>query len=116
MLSNTERMGGPALNAAAPPERKTSRDPVRSLQSTVPHPKKEDTACTANPNQISSTQLHLVKGIRAPGVSHHLDTALIADTTLIADTILIAEAPHPAGRAAEIPPCTLPGSDQWPKL
>ena len=66
MLSDTERMGSPALNAAAPPERKTSKDPVRSLQSTAPHPEKEDTACTANPNQISSTWPCLVGGIRAP--------------------------------------------------
>ena len=116
MLSNTERIGSPALNAAAPPERKTSRDLVRSLQSTVPHPKKEDAACTANLNQISSTQPHLVGGIQAPGVSHHSDTALIADPNFIADTTLIAEAPHPAGHVTEIPPHTLPGRDQWPKL
>ena len=44
-------------------ERKTSKDPVRSLQSTVPHPKKEDTACTANPNQISSN-------LASPGRRH----------------------------------------------
>ena len=75
----------------------------------VPHLKKEDTACTKSPNQISSTWLHLVEGVQAPRVSHHSDTALIADTTLI------AEAPHPAGRVTEIPPRTLPGRDQWSK-
>ena len=116
MLSDTERMGGPAINTAAPPERKMSRDSVRNLQSMVPHPKKEDAACTTNPNQISSTQLCLEGGVQAPGVSHHLDTALIADPDLIADTTLIAEAPCLAGHVAEIPPCTLPGRDQWPKL
>ena len=116
MPSDTERMGGPVLNAAAPPKRKTSRDPVRSLQSMAPHPEKEDAACTANSNQISCTQLHLVEGIWAPGVSHPSDTALIGDTTLIADTALIAEAPCPAGHATEIPLRTLPGSNQWPKL
>ena len=110
MPFDTERMGGPAINAAAPPERKTSRDPIRNLQSTVPHPKKENAACTTNPNQISSTQLHLEGGVQAPGVSHHSDTALIADITLI------AEAPCLAGRITEIPPRTLPGRDQWPKL
>ena len=110
MPSDTERMGGPALNTAAPPERKTSKDPMRSLQSTAPHPKKEDAACTANPNQISSTQPCLVGGVRAPGVSHH------SDTDLIADTVLIAEAPCPAGHITEIPPHTPPGRDQWPKL
>ena len=82
----------------------------------APHPEKEDTACTANPNQISSTQPHLVGGIWAPRVSHHLDTALMADPNIIADTVLIAEAPHPASYITEIPPRTLPGRDQWPKL
>ena len=80
------------------------------------HPEKEDTACTANLNQISSSQPCLVGGIRAPGVSHHSDTALIADPNLIADTALIAKAPRLAGHVTEIPPCTLPGRDQWPKL
>ena len=84
MSSDTKRMGGPAINAAVPLERKTSRDPVRSLQSMAPHPEKEDAAYTTNPNQISSTQLHLVESVRAPRVSHHSDTALIVDTTLIA--------------------------------
>ena len=107
MPSDTKRMGGPALNAAAPPERKTSRDPMRSPQSTALHPMKEDVACTANPNQISSTRLHLVEGVRASRVSHHSDTALIADTNPIADTTLIAGAPCPASHIAEIPPCTL---------
>ena len=116
MLSNTERICGPALNTTVPPKRKTSRDLVRSLQSTAPHPKKEDAACTANLNQISSTRPCLVGGVQAPRVSHHLDTALIADPDLIADTALIAEAPHPASHVAEIPPRTLPGRDQWPKL
>ena len=68
----------------------------------APHPKKEDPACTANPNQISSSRPHLVEGIQVPGVSHHPDTAPIA------------EAPSLAGLAAGIPPRTLPGSDQWP--
>ena len=76
----------------------------------VPHPEREDAACIENPNQISSSLLCLVKGIWAPRVSHHQDTALIADTTPT------AEAPCPAGHTAEIPPRTLPGSDQWPKL
>ena len=116
MLSDTERMGGLALNATAPPERKTSRDPVKSLQSTAPHPEKEDAACTTNLNQISSTRPHLVGGIWAPGVSHHSDTTLIADPDLIADTALIAKAPCPASHITEIPPHTLPGRDQWPKL
>ena len=106
MPSDTERMGGPALNVAIPPERKMSRDPVRSLQSMEPHPEKEDTACTANPNQISSTRPHLVGGVRAPGVSHHLDTALIADLNLIADTTLIAKAPCPAGHFRDSTPHT----------
>ena len=106
MPSYTERMGSPAISAAAPPERKTSRDPMRSLPSMAPHPKKEDTACTKSPNQISSTRLRLVEGVRAPRVSHNSDTALIVDTALI------AEAPHLVSNAAEIPPCTLPGSDQ----
>ena len=110
MPSDTKRMGGPALNTTAPPERKTSRDPMRSLRSMTPHPEKEDTACTANLNQISNTWPCLVGGIRAPRVSHHLDTAPIADTALI------AEAPCPAGHITEIPPHTLPGRDQWPKL
>ena len=114
--SNTERMGGPASKAAAPPERKMSRDPMRSLQSMAPHPEKEDTACTANPNQTSSTWPRLVGGIWAPRVSHHLDTALIADPDLKADTALIAEAPCLAGHVTEIPPHTLPGRGQWPKL
>ena len=69
----------------------------------VPHPEKEDAACTANLNQISSTWPHLVGGIRAPRVSHHSDTALIADPDLI------AEAPCPASHVTEIPPHTLPG-------
>ena len=116
MPSDTERMGGPAINTVAPPERKMSRDPLRNLQSMVPHPEKEDAACTANPNQISSTQLCLEGGIRTPRVSHHSDTALIADPDLIADTTLIAEVPRLASRVTEIPPCTLPGRDQWPKL
>ena len=128
MPSDTERMGSQALNTAAPPERKMSRDPMRSLQSMAPHPEKEDAACTANPNQTSSTQPHLVGGIWAPRVSHHSDTALIADhdlktdTTLIADpdlkadTTLIAEAPCLAGHVTEIPPHILPGRGQWPKL
>ena len=116
MLSDTKRMGSPASNTAAPPERKTSRDPMRSLQSMALHPKKEDAACTTNPNQISSTQPHLVGGIQAPRVSHHSDTALIVDPDLIADTVLIAEAPCPASHVTEIPPHTLPGRGQWPKL
>ena len=33
----------------------------------APHPEREDAACTENPNQISSTQLHLEEGIWAPG-------------------------------------------------
>ena len=82
----------------------------------VPHPEKEDAACTANPNQISSTRLRLVKGVWASRVSHHLETTLIADTTLITDTTLIAEAPCLVSHTTEIPPRTLPGSDQWPKL
>ena len=82
----------------------------------MPHPEKEDAACTANPNQISSTQPRLVGGVLAPGVSHHSDTALTADPDLIADTVLIAEAPRLAGHVTEIPPRTLPGRDQWPKL
>ena len=82
----------------------------------VPHPEKEDAACTANPNQISSTRPHLVGGVWAPGVSHHSDTSLIGDPDLIADTTLIAKAPHLASHIAEIPPHTLLGRDQWPKL
>ena len=54
----------------------------------------EDKACTANPNQISSS--------RVPRVSHY------------PDTIPIAEAPCLAGLATGIPPHTPPGSDQWP--
>ena len=61
--SDVKRMGDPVISAAAPPKRKTSRDPVRSLQSMVPCTKKEDAACTVNPNQISSSQPHLVEGI-----------------------------------------------------
>ena len=116
MLSNTERMGSPASNAAVPPETKTSRDPMRSLQSMALHPEKEDAACTANPNQISSTRPHLVGGIWAPGVSHHLDTTLIADPDPIADSALIAKAPCLASHVTEIPPHPLLGRDQWPKL
>ena len=82
MLSDTEKMGGPASNATAPPERKMSRDPVRSLQSMALHPEKEYTACTANLNQTSSTQARLVEGVQAPTVSHHSDTALTADPDL----------------------------------
>ena len=78
-------------------------------------PEKEDTAYTANINQISSSWPHLVGGIRAPGVSHHLDTALIAEPDLIADTTLTAKAPCPASHIAEISPSMLPGRDQWPK-
>ena len=111
MLSDTERMGGPALNAAAPPKRKTSRDLMRSLQSMALQPEKEDAACTTNLSQISSTQPHLVGGVWAPGVSHYSDTALIADPDLIADTALIAKAPCPASHVAEIPSRTLPGRD-----
>ena len=102
MPSDDERMGGPAISAAAPPKRKTSRDPVRSLQSMAPHPEKEDAACTTNPNQISSSQPRLVEGIQVPRVSHHLDTALIA------------EDPCLASLATGIPPHTPPGSNQWP--
>ena len=116
MPSDTKRMGSPALNTTEPPERKMSSDLVRSLQSTVLHPEKGDAACTTNLNQISSTWPHLVGGVRASGVSHYSDTALIADPNLIADTILIAEAPCPASHITEIPPHTLPGRDQWPKL
>ena len=72
----------------------------------VPHLKKEDAACTANPNQISSTRPCLVGGIWAPRVSHHLDITLIADPNLIADTALIAEAPCPASHVTEITPPT----------
>ena len=82
----------------------------------APHPEKEDTACTASPNQISNTWPHLVGGIWAPGASQHSDTTLIADPDLKADTALIAEAPHLASHITEIPPHTLPGRDQWPKL
>ena len=78
----------------------------------APHPKKEDAACTTNSNQTSSTQPHLVGGVRAPRVSHHLDTTLIADPDLKADTTLIAEAPCLASHVTEIPPRTLPGRDQ----
>ena len=95
MPSDTERMGGPAINAAVPPERRTSRDPVRNRQSTVPHPEKEDAAYTANPNQISSTRLRLGRSIWAAGVSHHSDTALIADPNLTADTTPIAKSSIP---------------------
>ena len=116
MPSDTKRMGSPAINAAVPPERRTSRDPMRNHQSTAPHPKKEDAAYTSNPNQISSTQLRLGGGVQAPGVSHHSDTTLIADPNLTADTAPIAKAPCLAGHVAEIPPHTLPGRDQWPKL
>ena len=116
MLSDTERMGGPAKNAAAPPERRTSKDPLRNHQSMVPHPEKEDAAYTTNPSQISSTWLHLGRGVRAPRVSHHLGTALIADPDLTADTAPIAKAPCLASCVTEIPPHTLPGRDQWPKL
>ena len=73
-------------------------------------PEKEDAACIANPNQISSTQPRLVGGVWAPRVSHHLDTDLIADT------VLIAKAPRLAGHVTEIPSRGPPGRDQWPKL
>ena len=61
MPSDAKRMGDPVISTAVPPERKMSRDPMRSLQSTAPHPEKEDAACTANPNQISSSRLRLVE-------------------------------------------------------
>ena len=102
MPSDAKRMGSPVISTAAPSERKMSRDPVKSLQSMVQCPEKEDAACTTNPNQISSSQPCLVEGVQVPGVSHY------------PDTISIAEAPRLAGLAAGIPPCTLPGSDQWP--
>ena len=100
MPPDAEKMGTPVTSAAAPPERKMSRDPVRSLQGLVPCPGKEDEACTTNPNQISSSQLHLVEGVRVPRVSHHLDHTQIA------------EAQHPAGLITGIPPCTVVGSNQ----
>ena len=102
MPPNTERMGDPVISATVPPERKASRDPVRSLQSTAPHPEKGEEACTANPNRFSSSRPRLVEGVRVPRVSHH------------PDTIPIAEAPCPAGLAAGIPPRTPPGNNQWP--
>ena len=101
MPPDAVRMDNPVTSTEAPPERKMSRDPVRSLQSMAPRPKNKDAACTANPNQISSSRPHLV-GIQVPGVSHH------------PDTVPIAEAPRPAGLIAGIPPHTLPGSNQWP--
>ena len=114
--SDTERMGSPAINTTASSERSMSRDPMRNCQSMAPHPEKEDTAYTSNPNQISSTWLCLGRGIWASRVSHHLGTTLIADPDLTADTAPIAEAPCTADRVTEIPPHTLPGRDQWPKL
>ena len=75
-------MGGLASNATVPPERKMQRDPMRSLQIMALHPEKEDAACTANPNQTSSTWPCLVGGVQAPAVSHHSDTALTADPDL----------------------------------
>ena len=97
---DAEKTGALVISTAAPPKRIMSRDPVRSLQSPAPHPEKEDEACTTNPSQISSSRPRLVGGIEVPGVSHHLDT------------ILIAEAQHPASLVTWIPPHTLLGSDQ----
>ena len=102
MLPDAERMGDPVISTAVPPKRKMSRDPVKSLQSTVPHPKKEDEACTVNPNQISSSRHHLVEGVRVPGVSHHLDHARIVEALPLASLI------------TGIPPRTPLGSDQSP--
>ena len=100
--SDAKRMGDPVTSATAPLGRKMSRGPMRSLQSTVPRPEKEDAACTINPNQTSSTRPRLVEGIQVRRVSHH------------PDTVPTAEAPPPASLTAGIPPHILPGSDQWP--
>ena len=102
MLPDAKKMGNLVISAAVPPERKMSRDPVRSLQSMAPCPKKEDEVYTANPNQISSSWLRLVEGVWVLGVSHHLDHARIV------------EALPPAGLITGIPPHTLLGSDQAP--
>ena len=100
MLPDAKKMGTPVTSTTAPPKRRMSRDPMRSLWSLAPRPRKEDEACTASPSQISSSQLRPVEGVWVPGVSHHLDH------------VPIAEAQHLAGLITGIPPRTLLGSDQ----
>ena len=95
-------MGNPLISTAALSMRKMLRDPVRSLLSMAPCPEKEDEACTANPNQISSSQLHLVEGVQVPRVSHHLDHARIVEALPLAGVI------------TGIPPRIPLGSDRSP--
>ena len=64
MLSNTERMGSPALNATVPPERKTSRDPMRSLQSMA---QPRERGCSLHRKSKSDLQYPALPGRRHPG-------------------------------------------------